>query len=134
MPRPTVSGVPLDAPPDVRVSAPESRKVAVRAGQTFGIFLPYRDFLEEWELEPRCPLGEPLAVVERGPAGMQLEGKRVDIEGRNRETQGREFLWKVADDKVGTHVVTLRLMKKKTRESRPTPTERTPVTVDVVRP
>src|SRR5689334_22835458 len=68
MPRPTVSGVPLDAPPDVRITAPDARKAVVRAGQTFGIFLPERnDFLEEWQLEPHCPLGEPLAIIARGP-------------------------------------------------------------------
>lgn len=102
MPRPTVSGVPLDAPPDVRVTAPESRKVVVRPGHTFGILLPERnDFLEEWELEPRCPLGEPLAVIARGPLAIQVEGKRFDVEGREGETAGREFLWKVADADVG---------------------------------
>lgn len=134
MPRPTVSAVPLDAPPDVRVTVPASQKAVVRSGQTFGIFVAQRnDFLEEWELEPGCPLGDPLAVITRGPLAIQREGKRFDVEGREGEPAGREFLWKIADAAVGTHVVKLRLMKRRTRESVRIPAERTRVSVDVVR-
>jgi hypothetical protein len=112
---PPAGSVALADAPDVRVTLPASATAVVKVGQTFGILVPHPDdFLDEWELEGSCPLGEPLTFISRG-----------DI--------GRELLWKIGDDKIGTHVVKVRLMHRKTRESRPTPTKRASVAVAVVR-
>jgi hypothetical protein len=99
----------------VCVTLPASEKAVVKVGQTFGILVPHPDdFLDDWELDI-SPLGEPLSFISRG-----------DI--------GRELLWKVGDDKIGTHVVKLRLMHRATRASRPVPTKRASVAVEVVPP
>lgn len=109
------SSVALGDAPDVRVTLPASAKAVVKVGQTFGVLVPHPDdFLDDWELEGSCPLGEPLTFISRG-----------DI--------GREFLWRIGDDKIGAHVVKIRLMHRKTRTSRPVPTKRASVAVDVVR-
>jgi hypothetical protein len=105
------ASVALGDAPDVRVTLPEGRSAVVRTGQTFGILVPHpADFFDEWELEPDCPLGKPLAFISRG-----------DI--------GRELLWKIDGTPVGTHVVKLRLMHGATRTSVKVPIQRAQVTV-----
>lgn len=111
---PTGSVALADAP-DVRVTLPAADKAVVKVGQTFGILVPHPDdFLDEWELDGRSPLGEPLTFISRG-----------DI--------GRELLWRIGDDVIGRHVIKLRLMHRGSRTSRPTPTKRVSVVLEVVR-
>ena len=101
--------------PDVRVTLPNERTATVRAGQTFGILVPHpADFLDEWALEEPCPLGAPLTFVSRGDPG-------------------RELLWNVGADKIGTHVVIVQRMHAATRTAPKKPVERVQVTVVVTR-
>ncbi len=115
-PEPSASAapVPLADAPDVRVALPATNAV-VMVGQTFGVLVPPpADFLDEWELE-HSSLGEPLTFISRGDLG-------------------RELVWKIGEDKVGSHDVELRLMHRKTRSSAPTASKRARVAVDVVKP
>ena len=119
--------IPLAQPPDVRVVVPASSKGStslkgeVHVGQTFGILLPQPDdWMDAWEIEscameqPKCPLGEPLTIITR-------EGGI-----------GREVMWKIAPDKVGTHQLRARYMQRATRTDPGKPTRRMQVTVTVV--
>ena len=113
-----VGSVRLAEPPDVRVTLPASgqAKSVVKVGQIFGILVPSeQDFLDEWELEPGCPLGDPLTFISRG-----------DI--------GRELLWRIEPARVGTHRIKVRLMHRTTRTSFPKATKRVEVVVEVSPP
>lgn len=91
-----------------------SAKSVVKVGQIFGILTPFEeDFLDEWELEANCPLGEPLTFITR--------------------ENGRELLWKIDESRVGTHAVFVVLMHRATRTSLAKPKRRAKVIVEVVR-
>ncbi|MBX3231763.1 MAG: hypothetical protein KIT84_42730 [Labilithrix sp.] len=109
------ASVALDEAPDVRISLADQARGSVRVGQTLGILTPLpEDFLDEYVLAPGCSLGEPLTFISRGPIG-------------------RELLWKIDDERVGSHVVEVTLMTKKTRTSKASPSKRLRVLVDVTR-
>lgn len=123
MPAPTGS-VPFGAPPDVRVAIPQAGATSltgtVQVGQTFGVlFPPTDDWRDAWEIEScameqrKCPLGEPTTIITRG------------------DEIGREELWKIAPDKVGTHVLKARYIKRVMRTDPGKPTKRVQITVTV---